>query len=147
MEAICKPDFEKRVKANKAAEKAIEQAKKEGKPTSGIIIPDIAFHDIYGVWFFGQLKEIIRQIGKEQFGIDPGKMMHVFVDIDPDLINDGIHEIIVYDLQCRLFKWMAHGYNRGLVVLNDDDAGNRGAEVYRLSGTWSWVIENTCFEN
>ena len=140
MEAICKPDFEKRVKANKAAVKAIENAKKEGKPTSGIIIPDIAFHDIYGVWFFGQLKEIIQQIGKERFGIDLGKMMHVFVDVDTGLINDGIHEITVYDRQCLFYKWMAQGYNRGLVVLIDDDAGNSGAEIYRLSGTWSWEL-------
>jgi hypothetical protein len=140
MEAICKPDFEKRVNANKAAEKAIEKAKKDGKPTSGMIALRIGFHDIYGVWYFGRLKEIIWTIGSEQFGVELGKTMHVFVDVDPEKISDGTHKITVYGETCRLYKWMAQGYHRGLVVLADDEAGKRGARVYRKSGTWSWVL-------
>jgi hypothetical protein len=35
---------------------------------------------------------------------------------------------------------MAQGYHRGLVVLTDDEAGNTEAEVYRQSGTWSWML-------
>jgi hypothetical protein len=140
MEAICKADFDIRVKAYKVAEEALEQVKKEKKSTSGIIVPEIGFHDIYGVWFFGQLKEFIRKIGSERFGIDLGTMMHVFVDSEPKKICNGVQEVTVYGHQCSLYKWMAQGYNRGLVVLADDDTGNRDAEVYRLSGTWSWVL-------
>lgn len=140
MEAICKADYDKRVKAYKVVAEALEKAKKERKPIGDIILPEIGFHDIYGVWFFGILKEIIRKIGTEQFGVDLGKQMHVFVDVDPKKINDGIHDITVYGQQCRFYKWMAQGYHRGLVVLANDGAGNNDAEVYRQNGTWSWVI-------
>jgi len=140
MDAICKADFEKREKAHNAAVKAVEDAKKKGLSTNGIIIPEIGYHDIYGVWFFGNLKEIVRQIGTERFGVDLGKMMHVFTDVEPKKIDDGIHDITVYGNQCRLYKWMAQGYHRGLVVLVVDQLGNRDAEVYRQSGTWSWML-------
>ena len=142
MEAICKADFDIRVKAYKVAEEALEQAKKEKKSTSGIIVPEIGFHDIYGVWFYWRLKGFIQQIGVERFGVDLGKMMHVYVDFEPKKISDGIHEINVYGYQCRLYKWIAQGYHRGLVVLADDETGNKDAEVYRQSGTWSWVLDN-----
>lgn len=139
MEAICKVDFDKREKAHKEAEKALEQAKKEGRPTGGIVVPEIGFYDIYGVWFFGRLKENIRQVGMERFGVDLTKMMHVFTDVEPKKISDGIHDISVYGYECRLYKWMAQGYHRGLVALADDEAGNRDSEVFRVSGTWSWA--------
>lgn len=140
MEAICKADFDRRVKANKIAELLAEHDKKAGKPTNRIVIPEIGFHDIYGVWFFGRMKEIIRQIGTERFDVDLDKMMHVYVDVKPKDISEGIYDIMAYGYQCRLYKWMAQGYHRGLVVLTDDEVGNRDAEVYRLSGTGSWVI-------
>lgn len=46
MEAICKADFERRVKEYKAATEALEQAKKEKKSTSGINVSEVGFHDI-----------------------------------------------------------------------------------------------------
>ena len=141
MEAICKPDFEIREKAHSDALKAVEDAQKKGLATNGIIVPEIGYHDIYGVWFFGRLKEIVRQIGSEKFGVELGKQMHVFTDVEPKKISDGIHDISIYGNPCQLYKWMAQGYHRGLVVLADDEAGNRDAEVYRLSGTWSWVLQ------
>ncbi len=140
MNAICKADFEKREKTHNAAVKAVEDAKKKGLSTNGIIVPEIGYHDIYGVWFFGKLKEIIQQIGTERFGVDLGKLMHVFIDVEPKKFNDGIHDISVYGHQCRLYKWVAQGYDRGLVVLDDDVTGNGDAELYRESGTWSWVL-------
>ena len=140
MEAICKADFDRRMKAHNDAVNELEKAKKEKKPTTEIIIPEIVFHDIYGVWFFGQWQELIRQIGTERFGVELDKMMHVFVDVEPKKITDGIHDILVYGHQCRLHKWIAQGYHRGLVVLVDDEIGNRDAEIYRRSGTWSWVL-------
>ena len=139
MEAICKADFDKRAKAHKVAEEALEQPKKDKKPIGGMVVPEIGFHDIYGVWFLGRLKEIVRQIGTEQFGVDLGKMMHVYVDIEPKKIGNGVYDVTVYGHPCRLFKWMAQGYHRGLVVLADDEVGKRDAEEYRLSGTWSWI--------
>lgn len=142
MEAICKADFERRVKANKAAIGTLEQAKKDKKPTSGIIVPEVGFNEIYGVWFFGRLKEIIFNIGTERFGVNFGKQMHVFVDVEPNKIVDGIHNITVYGHPCRLYKWIAQGYHRGLVVLADDEVANKDAEVYRQSGTWSWVLND-----
>ena len=140
MDAICKADFDQREKAHNAAVKAVEGAKKKGQPTNGIIVPEIAYHDIYGVWFFGNLKEIILQIGTELFGVDLGKMMHVFVGVEPKKIDDGVYDITVYSHQYKLYKWMAQGFHRGLMVLIDDETGNRDAEVYRLSGTWSWIV-------
>lgn len=140
MEAVCKADFDKRIKAHKNAVKTLEQAKKEGKPTSGIVVPEVGYHDIYGVWFFGRLKEIIRLIGNEQFNVVLGKMMHAYVDVEPKKVDDGIHNITVYGYPCNLYKWTAQGYHRGLVVLADDEIGIKNAEVYRLSGTWSWVL-------
>lgn len=140
MEAICKADFEKRVNLYNDAIAALEQAKNAKKATSGIIVPDVGFHDIYGVWFFGRLKEIILRVGAETSGVDLGKQMHVFVDVEPKKISDGVHEISVYGHPCRLYKWIAQGYHRGLVVLADDEEANKNAEVYRQSGTWSWIL-------
>jgi len=140
MEAICKTDFERRVNAYENVIAALVQAKKDKKATNGIIIPDVGYHDIYGVWFYGRLMEIIRQVGREKFGVDLGKQMHVFVDTEPNKIKDGIHEIVVYGHPCRLYKWTAQKYHRGLVVLADDEEANRSAEVYRQSGTWSWML-------
>ncbi|MBV5329308.1 MAG: hypothetical protein JZU65_17085 [Chlorobium sp.] len=55
MDAICKADFDNREKAHNAAIKAVEDAKKKGQPTNGIIVPEIGYHEINGVWFFGML--------------------------------------------------------------------------------------------
>ncbi|MFZ4856786.1 MAG: hypothetical protein ACOYL3_10355 [Desulfuromonadaceae bacterium] len=140
MEAICKADFDLRVKAYKIADEAMTQAKKEKKSTSGIIVPEIGFHDIYGVWFFGRLKESIRRISLDQFGVKLDEQMHVFVDEEPKKIGNGIHDIKVYGNLCKLYKWIAQGYHRGLVVQADDEAGNSDSEVYWQSGTWSWVL-------
>lgn len=140
MEAICKPDYEIREKAHNDAEKAKKMAEKEGKPIRGIVVPNIGFHDIYGVWYFGRLKETILKIGMKQFGADLEKTMHVFIDVEPEKVGDGIHEISVYGHKCLLYKWMAQGYHRGLVVSADDEEGNNSAETYRQSGTWSWIL-------
>ncbi len=140
MEAICKADFDRKVISYNDAIASLEQAKKAKKATSGIIVPDVGFHDIYGVWFFGRLKEIILRVGTETFGVDLGKQMHVFVDVEPKKISAGVHDITVYGHPCRLYKWIAQGYHRGLVVLADDEEANKNAEVYRQSGTWSWVL-------
>lgn len=139
MEAICKADFDNRVKAHSDAERILKEAKDKGKTISGIIVPEIGFYDIYGVWFFGGLKQIIRQISIEQFKVDLGKMMHVFIDVEPKNIDDGIHDVTVYNNLCQLHKWTAQGYHRGLVVLVDDVVGKQDARVYRKSRTWSWV--------
>jgi len=120
--------------------KALNRTMRNHISTTGIIIPEVRYHDIYGVWFFGQLKGIIRQIGTERFGIELGNMMHVYVDAEPMKIATGIHDITVYDHPCRLYKWLAQGYHRGLVVLVDDLSGNKDAEVYQQSVTWSWVL-------
>ena len=140
MNAICKADFDAQEKAHNAAVKAVEDAKKKGLSTKGIIVPEFSYHEIYGVWFFGKLKEIIQQVGTERFGVDLCKTMHVFIDVEPKKVADGVHDITVYTQQCRLYKWVAQGYHRGLVVLVDDGVGNMDAEVYRHSGTWSWVL-------
>jgi hypothetical protein len=142
MEAICKADFEKRVKANKEADKLRKKTEKDKKSTASIIVPEGGYHDLYGVWFFGRLKAIIQKIGMERFDADLEKTMHVFVDVDPKKISEGIHDIEIYGHSCRLYKWMAQGYHRGIVVLVDDEAGNSDAEAYRKSGTWSWILLN-----
>ena len=140
MEAICKVDFDKRVRAREGAEQAFEQAKKNGKPTEGIVIPKVGFFDLYGVWFSGSLIEIIRQVARKQFKFDLGDMMHVYVDADPKQIGNDVHDITVYGHPCRLYKWMAQGYHRGLVVLADDEAGNARAAMFYKSMTWSWML-------
>lgn len=140
MNAICKPDYDVRLKANIDAEKKIKSAKNENKSTKGIIVPEVGFYEVYGVWFFGQLKESIIKVGLDQFQNDLSKTMHVFVDVKPEKIGDGVHEITVYGHKCRLYKWIAQGFHRGLIVLADDEGGNNKAEVYRQSGTWSWIL-------
>ena len=140
MDAICKADYDKRVTANKEATEALEKAKQSKQATKEISIPAIGFHEIYGVWFFGRMEGIIMQVGTEQFGVNLNNIMHVVVDIDPKKIDDGIHTITVYGHSCKLYKWVAQGYHRGLVVLEDDMPGNVDAESYRQSGTWSWKL-------
>ena len=71
--------------------------------------------------------------------------MHVFieperVEKEKPVLSDGIHEITVYGHLCVLYKWMAQGYHRGLVVLKDDLQANIMAEVYYESKTWSWQL-------
>ena len=140
MNAICKADYDKRTAAYVEVVKALNRTMKNQMHTSGIIIPEVGYHDIYGVWFFGQLKGIIRQIGTERFGVELGNMMHAYVDAEPMKIGTGIYGITVYDHRCRLYKWLAQGYHRGLVVLVDDLSGNKDAEVYQQSVTWSWKL-------
>ena len=140
MEAICKADYDRRVDAHKEATRLIEQARKNGKSTDGMTIPPIEFHDIYGVWFSGKLIEIIREIGRKRFKVDLEDRMHVYVDVNPKSIVDGVHDILVYERACCLYKWKAHSYHRGLVVLVDDEVGNARAEMFRQSGTWSWAL-------
>jgi hypothetical protein len=43
MEAICKPDYDKREEAHNDAEKTKKMAEKEGKSTRGIIVPNLVF--------------------------------------------------------------------------------------------------------
>ena len=140
MEAICKADYDKRIKARWHAENLLEQAKKNGKPTEGITLPIVGFHDFYGVWFSGQLIEIVREVGRKMFKVDLEDSMHVYTDLEPKKVDDGIHEIMVHGHVCRLYKWTAQGYNRGLVVLANDMPGNERAEKFRQSGTWSWRV-------
>jgi len=61
----------------------------------GSHVNEVDFYEVYGVWFFGRLKEVIRGIGTERFAVDLGKQMHVFVDVEPKKIVDGLHEITV----------------------------------------------------
>ena len=139
---MCKSDYNAQVKAAKTAEKQIVELKKAGKPFSSIKFSPVAHHEYYGVWFFGQLEEIIRTVSREQFGIELSKQMHVFIDVDPKKkIEDGIHELSVYGRSCRLYKWMAQGCHRGLVVLAEDENANHAAEVYRQSDTWSFMLD------
>lgn len=49
------------------------------------------------------------------------------------------HERFGYGHDCLLYKWMAQGYHRGLVVLVADKAGNEAAKIYQDSQTWSFV--------
>jgi hypothetical protein len=135
MEAICKADYDKRVKDKEAAEKEIKQ-------NPAVKVPQVGFHDIYGVWFTGNLCGVIHQIQLSKFGVDQEKWMHVFVDTEPKKIPDGIHDITVYGRQCRFYKWMAQGYHRGLMVLVDDLPGCAAAQVYMESRTWSWVLND-----
>ena len=121
---------------------AKDNSEEEDKPEQEFIVPIIGFHDVYGVWFFGHLTDVVREIVKNRFQMELHKMMHVYVDIEPQKLHDGIHDISVYGHICRLYKWVAQGYHRGLVVLAEDDTGNAMAKIYMESNTWSWALEN-----
>lgn len=140
MEAICLADFDARMQAQRVAEEALEQAKKACDETARIVVPEIGYHDCYGIWFSGQLRKIIQRIGSEKFSTDLSDKMHVFMDVEINKIDEGIHALTVYSHQCKLYKWMLQGYHRGLVVLADDMAGNQRVENFRQSGTWTWIL-------
>ena len=128
MEAVCILDFEQQ-----------EQERKESKAPA-------RFHEYYGVWFHGLLRGVIRQFACERFGQDLGKRMHVFIEperIEKDgpVLSDGIHEVTVYGHLCRLYKWVADGYHRGLVVLADDEQGNAEAQVFFEIRSWSLMMK------
>jgi len=127
MEAICIVDF-------KQQEKMREMKKAPAR-----------FFEFYGVWFFGDLKTVVAEVARSRFSTDIKGEMHVFiepekVEKDVPILLDGIHEITVYGHACRLFKWMAQGYHRGLVVLADNIEDNKAAEIYYESKTWSWQL-------
>lgn len=166
MDAICKPDYMARLKAKADAEATLKLRKQkleraqqqqqlaekrgwkikakehieEEEMSAVITVPKVGFYDIYGVWFHGRLVEELQGIGRDRFGTPIGDQVHVYVNIEPNMIADGIHDLTVYGLPCRLYKWMAQGYHRGLVVLADDEPGNVEAQVYLESRTWSWKI-------
>lgn len=130
MEAICIVDYELKVKANKTKN-----------------IP-VCFYEFYGVWFAGELQSLISDVVRERFGADIKGRMHVFikpdlVEKDTPILPDGNHEIMVYGHACKLYKWTAQGYHRGLVVLADDEKANSIAKVYQESMTWSWILCDT----
>lgn len=106
------------------------------------------FYEFYGIWFFGRISEVVRHIALEKFGVELGKRMHVFIEPeriekDKPILSDGIHELTVYGHPCKLYKWVAQGYHRGLVVLVEDRQGNASAEIYYESKTWSWLLEDS----
>lgn len=107
-----------------------------------IVVPKVGFNDCYGIWFYGQLRQFICDIGRKQFDADLAKMPHAFIDVEPEKIADGIHGLTVYEHECLLYKWTAQGYHRGLVVLKDDQQANMAAEVYQDSQTWSWILSD-----
>ena len=125
-------------KANESKETVPDEDEQEQE----ITITRVGFYDCYGVWFFGQLTDNIRQIAKNRFNAELHKMMHVYIDVESKNLTDGVHEIIVYGHSCRLYKWTAQGYHRGLVVLAEDDSANQSARVYMESGTWSWQLND-----
>lgn len=166
MEAICKPDYLARLKAKTDAEATLKLRKQkleraqrqqklaekrgwkikpnqhieeEAKSSEGAV-PKIGFFDIYGVWFHGRLVEELQNISRERFSIPLGDQVHVYISVEPNKIADGIHDLTVYGLPCRLYKWMAQGYHRGLVVLADDEPGNVESQVYLERRTWSWIL-------
>lgn len=130
MKAICIVDFEQR-----------EEDRKESKEPA-------QFYEYYGVWFSGTLQEIVRQQAHDLFGVELDKRMHVFIEpeqFDKDkkpILSDGIHEVSVYGHACLLYKWMAQGYHRGMVVLANDRQGNALAQVYYESKTWGWSMND-----
>jgi len=126
-----------------------DSSQEEDEQDQEIVVPKVGYFDIYGVWFFGKLKGIVRDIARTRFNFELQKMTHVYVDVEPKDLADGIHDITVYGHACRLYKWTAQGYHRGLVVLADDECGNAMACIYMKSGTWSWQLKDedkTSFE-
>ena len=142
MEAICIAEFDRKTKASEQAQQTIKELKEKGKPHKHIVVPEVGYFDCYGLWFFSNLTDIIRQIAAEKFNEEIGRMMHVYLDVEPKKVADGIHSVGVYSKNCLLYKWMAQGYHRGLVVLKDDKAGNMAARIYQESGTWSWMLDD-----
>lgn len=149
-------ELQRRKKAADEAEKARRRAESRGYKAKTPAIEDspseeqeqekvmlkVGYEDCYGIWFHGRLEEIIRQVEFERFGVKIGNQMHVFINIAPNKIEEGIHELTVYGHACRLYKWMAQGFHRGLVVLTNDARGNASALVYMESGTWSWQLSD-----
>jgi len=130
MEAICIVDYEFQEKEHKKNK-----------------VP-LKFYEYYGVWFAGELKKIVTVVALNRFSADLRDRMHVFieperVEKEKPVLPDGIHEITVYGHPCVLYKWMAQGYHRGLVVLKDDLQANIMAEVYYESKTWSWQLSDS----
>lgn len=143
MDAICKADYDRRVEARSKAERERERKKKEGATAAAvgaIKVPEVGYHDIYGVWFHGKIEEVIVKLGRECFSEDLRPLMHVYVSLKPEKIADGTHDLSVYDYACRLYKWKAQGFHRGLVVLADDAEAAAEAETFLKSGTWSWRL-------
>ncbi len=130
MKAVCIIDFEKHEKSNMRRENegACEEVPLE----------------FYGVWFAGTLWLSL----KDKFGDVLNKRANAFIVPDQNVhgrpvLPDGIHELTTYGEPCRLYKWTAQGYHRGLVVLADDEKANAMALKYYESTTWSWILKDT----
>lgn len=117
MEAICKADFDLRLIASIVAKRESGRTEILDEPAG---LPVDGYHDGDGIWFFGEMTDVIRIISWERFGVAIGKQMHVYLDSHPDSIPDGVHDISVYGLLCRLYKWKSQTSYRGLVVLASD---------------------------
>jgi len=130
MEAICIVHY-------KHQEKERQQSKKPAR-----------FFEFYGVWFAGELKALVTEVARVRFKADLGGRMHVFIDTGEvekgkPVLPDGVHDIEVYGHACKLYKWVAQGYHRGLVVPADDDKAVARAQIYYESKTWSWQLSGS----
>ena len=124
MEAICIAEFDQRTKARDQAEKAVKELKDKGNPHKHIVVPEVGYHDCYGLWFFSSLTDIIRQIAAEKFNEEIGRMMHVYLDLEPKKVADGLHPVGVYR-GCCMFHSFANAKTYRLNSKRESDEHNR----------------------
>lgn len=104
-------------------------------------VAGVIYYDIYGVWFYGELESLINEYLEKRFKENLGSNIHAYVNVKPSSIATGVHDLEVYGHRCRLYKWMAQGCHRGLIVLENNEEDNKSARRFMESGTWSWILK------
>lgn len=138
MDAICWTDWTPRIETLQSIETENKRRQKKGEKL--LAIPNIGYFDCYGIWFLGDVVDKINILSVKKFGGALGTRTHVYLSVKPDKVGDGIHDLTAYGYKCRLYKWMAQGYHRGLVVSVNDAWANATALAYMESRTWSWIL-------
>lgn len=133
MKAICMPYVEWKKLCDKGSEVGDKNSAKNEKNDCG------RYYQIYGLWFYGEMEEYVKKKAKELYKKEfTDYQMHVY--LDAETVSDGIHDVDVYEIKSRLYKWTADGYQRGLIVKADNANDNTAAQKYMGTRSWSWRL-------
>ena len=71
------------------------------------------WHECYGIWFGGDFRKAVEEKHRPQ--------TWVYLNIKPEKLEPGEHDVDVWGKPGKLFFWRAQGYLRGVVVPAEEE--------------------------
>lgn len=136
MKAICRKDYERVLDAQKYLAKNPSFTKRvcldriDARELNPTDIKALGFHEIYGVFFCGELARYLAREAEDQCRI-------VYLSVASKNLTPGeCSNISAGGCPARLFFWWAQGYPRGAVVWADDEHSLCRLRRVQESGPW-----------